>query len=1160
VTGSETDSNRKARALNYRFIARLLLWLTGVPAVLFLVLYVILLFGPMPVPFVRDRAMAGAIEALPPNLSVTFGDATLAIEGGLAPVVVFTPVTIRDSDSGADITMDKLEVGFSPIRALFGQPGASVTLVRPHFQVIQDLFGPRLAGLELVDDPSGQPATVWVMAGEKALPSVQISAEGLAVNHPLPGAAEDGAGFRSDNDWMIFNMLATEESLAGFEVQSREGRFSRLRVKDGVLDMHDSVYGLFRQFTDVQLDIAPSRVRPQIRGTFAAKLGGRTVEGTIKRSRNEAGNIEFETTTTNLDFATLLPFIDDPDGLLAVRGTGDLGVKVEFAADDGRVLNGVFDVDMSSTELRVDTDTFPVTTNHLRIDWDPDQAKFAITDAELQVGQSSALVSGVFVMGLDKTYGPTLSMSLDARNVVLHPNDMAAPEVPFTDVSFSGWSAPLYGALGIDQLVVQKPGVLVRTKGRADMLRAGIGIDLELSGSGASADDLKRLWPYFLSGSARDWFVANVTRGTVENAAMRFVFPVGSMAIGDEDRPVPEGALSIDIEGTDVQFTPTDTMTAINVDGKTHLQVRDDMTTVGLDGATLATDAGPVQVVEAALIIDTEAVGSTVFEISGDVSGEIPSLLALAKDQSPGAVSGFKAPVAPESLSGKVKGSLVATVVVEADDAVSSIDYAVNGTVDDFTSKVPIGNNTIADGDLTFSLTPAGYNLNGTAKVNGIAADLEVNGALDGDPNVLLSAELDVSELAEMGFDASTYLAGKLRFAARPIADGSVQIAADLTDAALTVLDLGITKAAGVAGSLNASILTDGDTYQVRDVHLAFGDVDIKGGMTVEGTGLKSAEFSTFKLSAGDSASLNVTTTDAGIALVMRGDQLDLKPMLKRFFALDQASTGGPQSTQFDQSISLDVELKQAIGFYRTTAYNLDLELMLKGEDVSNVSMQAQFAEGSAVSIATNPTQLGRTMSVAFNDLGSLLRFVNVYPRLLGGQGSLTLVRDEASDVDRGDLRLRDFSLVDEEKVIQILGNHTDSRALVARENRLNFNDGEVQFIRRSDRIEVVDAVLDGDTTGGTMRGFVYTKTRQYDLTGTYIPLFALNNIFQKLPIFGQILGGRDGEGLVGVTFAVRGSLDDPQFLINPASILLPGAFRSLMEFRSKEAPREKPQ
>ena len=62
------------------------------------------------------------------------------------------------------------------------------------------------------------------------------------------------------------------------------------------------------------------------------------------------------------------------------------------------------------------------------------------------------------------------------------------------------------------------------------------------------------------------------------------------------------------------------------------------------------------------------------------------------------------------------------------------------------------------------------------------------------------------------------------------------------------------------------------------------------------------------------------------------------------------------------------------------------------GTDLRNASMQAQIGNGGQVSIATNPSDSGRTMTVVFNDLGSLLRFVGVYPQLQGGEGSFVLV------------------------------------------------------------------------------------------------------------------------------------------------------------------------
>lgn len=194
-------------------------------------------------------------------------------------------------------------------------------------------------------------------------------------------------------------------------------------------------------------------------------------------------------------------------------------------------------------------------------------------------------------------------------------------------------------------------------------------------------------------------------------------------------------------------------------------------------------------------------------------------------------------------------------------------------------------------------------------------------------------------------------------------------------------------------------------------------------------------------------------------------------------------------------------------------------------------------------------------MSVAFNDAGTILRLLGVYSQLAGGQGSLVLNRNAEADVEYGELQLENFAIVDEANVAQILGNHSDSRELIARQNRLDFESGRVTFTRSDDRVEVTEGVLSGDMVGGTMRGFIYTDERQYDLTGTYVPLFGLNNAFQQIPLFGPLLGGRDGEGLVGVTFAVRGPLDDPQFRVNPLSALVPGAFRELFEFRAQGEP-----
>ena len=1139
-----------------RHAAKIAVWALGIPAVLSLLLYLVLLITPIRLPFGSEAAQAIAQSALPPTSKLELGQMALALESGVWPVIQFSPVLLTDTKTGARVQVEALEVGFSPVRALIGQPGATVTIVKPHVQIVQDLFGPRVTTFEMLENSDGGAPTVRVMEGEDAFPSVDISSDGLNLRNP--DAAGPQVSLRSDNDWLIYNLEASEKGLADILEQVELGRFSRLIVRDGTVDMNDSVYGLFRRFENINLDLAPSRDRTNTVGTFSATLGGRTMTGGVSRLVDETGGITLEADVTNIDFASFLPFIDDPESMVAVRGAGALSINVTYEPKTGKLLDGAFKVDMTGLDLRVKDDYFPIATSIIDIAWSPAEGRFTLADAALQVGQSTARVSGIFAMGLDKLYGPTMGISIEASDVYLHPDDMQAPAEPFDSISFSGWSAPLYGALGIDRMVAKKGNATVESKGRVDMLRAGLGFNVSVAGKGVSADDLKRLWPYVMGGEARDWFVSNVSAGSVGNSTMHFIFPVGTVAIGEEDKPLPKNSMRIDMVGTGVNFRPTEEMAPIAITGETRLQVRDSTVTISAGGGQIDTAAGPIKVTKPALIMDNSIPGQGIIEVSGDVSGSIPALVALTNEQQPNLLANAKLPLDIRALSGNVDLGVVSTVTL-GDEKVGrpiDIDYVINGNVTNFASSAPIQERRIDNGQLAFSASQDGYQVAGTAQIDGMPAELEIGGSPETQPAFRLASTIDAKELAAMGFDASEFLTGKVRFVAQPMPDGSIQMAVDLKDATLTIKDVGVSKAAGVPGTMQATIRQADDLIDLTDVKLSFGTVQLAGAIKYHAkTGLQSAEFSKFALSSGDNAQLALAPIEGGYKIQLRGSQLDLRPMLKRFFGLGEGS-GGVQSTQFEQSLSLDIKLDRALGFYATTAFNFDLDLLLRGSDIRRANVTAQFSEGNALSVTTNPTPDGRVTTVAFSDAGTILRLLGVYSQLAGGEGNLVLNTISSQKLDMGQLQIRNFAIVDEAKVAQILGNHTDSRAAIEAKNRLDFDSGLVNFIRRSDRVEVTDAMLTGDTVGGTLRGFIYTNQRQYDLTGTYVPLFGLNSVFQKIPLLGPLLGGRDGEGLVGVTFAVQGALDKPEFKINPLSALVPGAFRELFEFRAKEQPR----
>ena len=267
---------------------------------------------------------------------------------------------------------------------------------------------------------------VRVQEGEDAFPSVGISASGVDI-----AGSDQPVAMRSDNDWLIYNLEASEQGIADIVEQAAQGRFSKLVIRDGTVDMIDSVYGLFRRFDSINLEIGPTPDRRNTNGTFSATLGGRTMTGNLSRTVDDAGNSRLEADVTNIDFAAFLPFIDDATSVAAMRGAGALSIDVNFEPAAGKLVDGRFKIDLTGLDLRLADAYFPIASSIMDITWDPGAGQFILNEAALQIGQSKAYISGVFAMGLDPSYGPTIGVSLSARDVVIHPNDMAAPAEPF---------------------------------------------------------------------------------------------------------------------------------------------------------------------------------------------------------------------------------------------------------------------------------------------------------------------------------------------------------------------------------------------------------------------------------------------------------------------------------------------------------------------------------------------------------------------------------------------------------------------------------------------------------------------------------------------------------------------------------------------------------
>ncbi|HEY4199635.1 MAG TPA: hypothetical protein VGM83_03660, partial [Devosiaceae bacterium] len=525
-------------------------WVFGVPLALVLVLYIALLIHPIPLPLISQQIRNLVVASMPPGTELELGDMALALEGYAWPVIQFSPVVYKDTTTGAKVQMQALEVGFSPVRALVGQPGATVTVVGPHIQINQDLFGPRLADFEIIPDPKGGPATVRVLEGSDAFPAAGIHSGGIDVK----GQTTDATRVRSDNDWLVYNLEAADQGMASVIEQAQMGRFSRLIVKNATLDMNDALYGSFRTFHAITLDIAPTPDNKAVEGNFSADFNGITMKGIVERVAGTKGDARMKVSLTNFDLASFVPNVNDTESMFGIVGPAAVSLDVGFDAKTGTIEDGDFRIDMTGTDLRMGDDYFPIASSIMEVNWVPATGTFNMAESAFSIGQTTAKVSGVFVLGLDDLYGPTVAMSMTSRDVKIHPNDMSEPTDGFDTISFKGWSAPLYGAIGIDQAIMTKPsGGRIESKGRIDVLQKGIGVDMAIAGEGITADDLKRLWPYFAAPDARQWFIKNVVGGVIDKANMKFAFPVGTLATDGTSKPIPQNGVFVEMTADGVK-------------------------------------------------------------------------------------------------------------------------------------------------------------------------------------------------------------------------------------------------------------------------------------------------------------------------------------------------------------------------------------------------------------------------------------------------------------------------------------------------------------------------------------------------------------------------------------------------------------------------------
>jgi hypothetical protein len=503
----------------------------------------------------------------------------------------------------------------------------------------------------------------------------------------------------------------------------------------------------------------------------------------------------------------------------------------------------------------------------------------------------------------------------------------------------------------------------------------------------------------------------------------------------------------------------------------------------------------------------------------------------------------------PNSSKGTV--SAVITLALPVKGALTKADttYTVAADLNGFAADRLVMNQKLEANTLKVIANNGGYQVKGDVKINGQAASLDYRKPNEGDADIKLLATLDDASRAKLGFDLGSAVSGAVPIKligkiGGPDRDSRMGIEADLTSLKLDNILPGWVKVPGKASRAVFNVVQKPQSTRLEDIVVDGGGVSIKGSVEIDQNGdLISANFPTYSPSEGDKTSLKAERGSDGVVKVtMRGDVFDGRGFLKSAVSGKEAD---PKSKTKNIDFDVDLKLGAVAGFYGEALRSVDCKLSRRNGVIRNFSLSGKLGRDTPLTGDLRGRAQGReVIYLETNDAGAFFRFADTYGKLVGGQLQLAMDPPTVDPSTReGLINVSDFSIKGEAALDRLAAGGPAGAP-----NGVSFSRVRAEFTRQNGQLTIREGVLKGPMIGGTIEGSV-DSGNQLRMSGTFVPMYGLNNMFGQIPIVGLFLGGGSNEGLIGVTYEVVGTLGQPVLRVNPISAMAPGVLRKIFEF-----------
>lgn len=1097
--------------------------------------------GPVELSAVRDRVVSTLSSRLGPDYGVKVGRTTIDVDPVLGLVVEIDEIAIRDRDDTV--------VGRVPATRLAIDP-LSLLRLRLDIRTIEISD----ADISLVRSRSGR---VYLGTADTIQRAEREPQPGLAQAVPL--AAKPAAEPAGTIDGGFPDLLTALRTLNGaldpaVEFAMDRG-FERLSVDTSTIQVWDARRLQQRTFghTDIALTVDPDTgaVKANFDTSGYAGRWGILVERTLDPATDDR---MLSLVFSQLALADFNPDLGRPESLLQsdVPLFGRATVRLN---GDGDVESAAVRLDLGAGNIvsGLGKDTVLLDEATIRLRWDVPRRTIVIEPSSFFFGDTRAIVAGEIKPESDKADG-RYSFALESRNAMLFARDANAPPIIADRMALVGTAD--VGARRIDftDAAINTQGGSITAAGSLGLEGPTPSLAMAASFSPMSLSTLKQMWPPFLAGAARKWVLEHVRGGTLEAGRFEAAVPAGVLWTG-ERVVLPEDYMRLDMRLEDASFTTIGTVPAITgASGNAVLAG----STFGVDmekGQITAPSGKTVDVTAGAFAISNMAQRFPEGQIEMQLEGDVGAMAEIA-DSAP-LLAMQRRSIDPSTLSGKGQANLSVKLPLKPGLSPTEVDWRVGLTTTGFASSAPIEGRTIKNGALSMTATQDEVTIQGKATINGVLASIDLaqplgDGDGDGDSEEgrrKITLSLDEKARKQLGIGLDNVIGGTVGAVVSDLGDGSKgqHYELDLKQARLMLQAVGWSKGIGVPAKLSFDLKPSKNGFLVDNM-VAVGDgFGFRGKAVLDAKyGLVSAELDQLALRKGDQISVSLSRKGNGYSIVARGTSFDVRGLIAQY----KAAATGPSEDAAD--LWVDAKVGTLIGFNQATLSDAAVVVQSRGGTVRKATLEGVLDSGGiSLSYADSGDQAELRINSA--DAGSVFRFIDIYSRIAGGQLTMTGRRAGSTGPFSGIFDVLKFRIVGEPSMSRLVSATNGTGPAATRTGvdpgNVAFDRMRLDYTKRGSVVVIDDAILRGASVGATFNGTLDLARQTVSLAGTYLPAYAFNNLFGKLPIIGLALGGGSKGGLIGVTFKVDGKLSAPSLMINPLSVITPGIFRKIFEF-----------